>query len=157
MRTTLSKFWRVCNVWVWKDARSLALLLLAYLCLRMTLGYLIFPPSVEESRTSVTAVTWLEIYLPLWVYGSLWAITGIFCMVSAYRKSDTIALALFSGMNMLWVTSYAVDYFTSMMEGDSSRAWLTALLYLGFAALSTVVIPRFKNPYAAEISSLDDT
>lgn len=144
----LSRFLVACSrTIVWKESRSLLILVLAFFTFRMTLGYLIFPP-VRDSRTPSSAVTILESYLPLQAYGFAWLIITLILVVAAFTKHDAFALGTVTGMNTLWGLSYFWDF---LAADGSTRAWLTSLLYMGLVIL-TVVTSRIKNPYALEVS-----
>lgn len=146
LQTTLSKFSAACRRrFVWKETRSLLILVLAFFTFRMTLGYLIFPPARMGGSSAVTI---LESYLPIQVYGFLWLIVTVFLLSAAFIRGDAIALGLASGMNTLWFISYAWDFFAAL---GTSRAWLSALLYLGLVFL-TLVTSRVKNPFAVEVA-----
>lgn len=145
LRTMLIRFLDACRQrFVWKETRSLLLLVLAFYSSRMTLGFLIFPPSQSGDNNAVTI---LETYLPIQIYGALWLVVTLSLLWAAFTRSDALALGLHSGMNTLWFISYIWDFFA---DPGSSRAWMPALLYLGLVLL-TLVASREENPYALEV------
>ena len=149
MLNTYSKFWRVCrHGWVYKNERTWAIMFMAYLSVRLILGYLVFPPKGEDPKQ---ILTFLDNFAPLYVFGLAWVACFVVCCAQAFRKRDTIAMTLFACLNFLWFLSYAVDYFTSIVHKEYSRAWLSGLLYLGLGLMPALVISKIPNPYALEI------
>lgn len=150
MQNMFSKFWRVCrHGWVYKNERTWAIMFMAYFSTRLILGYLILPPSANKEPRQV--LTFLENFAPLQVFGAAWAFCFVVCCIQAFRKRDSFAMTLFACLNFLWFLSYAVDYFTSIINGEYSRAWLSGLLYLGLGLMPALVISKIPNPYALEI------
>lgn len=73
--------------------------------------------------------------IPLWVWGTLWALVGAACLVQAFMIRDRVAYVAAVFLLIMWAGLYFVAWATSIVE----RGWLSGLIYLALAGLTSVV------------------
>lgn len=84
---------------------------------------------------STTQTEALGRLVPLPVWGVMWAVTGLLCIVEAFRSVDWPAFIAAFASTMMW----SALYFTSWAMGIVDRGWSGGAVYLGFATLVAVV------------------
>src|SRR5215213_10409504 len=111
--------------------RGAFLLFLAEVDLIYALGML-FPTSLSLSYPTTRFLMQVS---PLWVWGLLWLVVGIICLIFAFREKDAIAYAAAMFLKVLWGLTFLLGWiFTGVERGyQSSAVWLT------FAAICLLI------------------
>lgn len=89
---------------------------------------LLFPS--REARASSSFDFFADV-LPLWVWGAMWGLVGLVCLVFAFRKHDQPAFASAMGLKVLWCGMYVGAQWTGAVE----RGYIAAAIWLALAAL----------------------
>lgn len=107
------------------DRRDGFLIPIGALALLLGYGYSVtrVPVGVHSSLHTATE------YVPLWVYGLGWAVTGVVSIVSAYSRRADVGFAAAVFMPTVWGLAYLIGWF----HGDSGRGWLTAAIFWALA------------------------
>lgn len=94
------------------------------------------------SDMSVTSLTYVEAWVPLWVWSFVWLAGFVFLTVSVFVNRLAIpAMSVFVGMHVLWGTSFIMSW----LFLETPRSWVTgtSVLIMGvFAAVLTILIER---------------
>lgn len=111
---------------------EMGLLILGVLGLARGISY--FPPMVDPHRPPAHALE--HIFNPP-VWGALWALAGIGCLVAIlWRRPQPLAVGAVVGMHFIWAVSF--------LAGDG-RGWVSALSYLCVFALAFWAFARGRR------------
>lgn len=121
--------------------RGYAMLSLALVAIFRAIDYL----KPAQPGYTPSALRELAAIIPTPVWGVLWAITGIWVLVAAFREKQAVALGLLAGMSFLWAIIYVVTAFFRGSNPDASAAWLAALGFITFAVI-VVALSKMINP-----------
>ncbi|MFI6883355.1 hypothetical protein [Streptosporangium canum] len=117
--------------------RGASLLFLALLDVVYALSLLGAPP---ETRAS-PGIAFLMLLLPLPVWAAVWGAVGALCLVQAFLRTDRMAFAAASLLKVAWGTVYLLGW----ALGDVPRGYVTATIWLGFAAW-VAIISGWREP-----------
>ncbi len=107
--------------------------LLFFALLDAIYAYSLYNPAPEVRRTGL--VQFVEAVAPLWVWGSLWALAGVFCLVYAFRRSDQRGFAAAIAIKVLWGVLCLLAMFNGVDRAYVSAAiWLAAAGWVGVVA-----------------------
>lgn len=120
MRITPDRLWRRLG------RRGVVLLFLALLDMLYPIGLAGQPAPARAGY---------ELIAPWQVWAGVWAVTGVLCGVGAFVVRDRVAFAAAVAVKILWGTASLVAW----VWGLSPRGWLSALVWLAFAAMIAVV------------------
>ncbi len=95
-------------------------------------SYSLFNPAPEVRRTA--SVLFVEGIAPLWVWGLLWAVAGVACLIGAFMKSDKWSFAAAIGIKSLW----GLIYLGAAIIG-LERAYLSAAIWLCLAIWVAII------------------
>lgn len=73
--------------------------------------------------------------LPLPVWGGLWALVGVVCLVSAFRKSDRVAYMCAVYLKVFWGLTFLLGW----ILGEVPRGYVSTAIWLVFASVVLVV------------------
>lgn len=80
-----------------------------------------------------------EAFFPIAVWGAVWTVAGVWCMVAAARPRSRRAaqpLGLGIGLQMIWGASFLASTVTGQMD----RGWVTATGYLVYGLTLTWIL-----------------
>lgn len=89
---------------------------------------LIFP---SWSARNSESFKFLSEVFPIYVWGSLWGIVGLICLVSAFIRSDKFGFSAAIGIKILWGSIYI----GAQVWGGVERGYVSAAIWLALAAL----------------------
>lgn len=76
-----------------------------------------------------------EVIAPWQVWAGLWALTGVICLVQAFVHRDRLAFTAAVAMKIGW----SAVAFLGWVGGVNPRGWLTAIVWLAFGGMVTVI------------------
>ncbi|RLP69317.1 hypothetical protein D9V30_08400 [Mycetocola reblochoni] len=120
--------------------RGAGLLAGAVYCLTRGLGYLPIAGDVPEKLPG--GLQLLATALSIEVWGGIWLCIGIVCALRAFSPNDALAWGLLVGIMAAWGAAYALGWGLSLLVSPGSREWLSALTYLGPAAIIAALSAR---------------
>jgi hypothetical protein len=133
-----------CSIWARIGRRGTTLLFLALVDF-VYAASLAFPqPEALRSPT----VRYIADIAPLWVWGGAWAAVGAVCLAGAFARRDRWAFAAAMGIKVLWGTTYLLGWALVGL----SRGWVSAVVWLGFAAFVGVVSSWPEVPVAVPVA-----
>jgi hypothetical protein len=97
-------------------------------------------------RPLVPLYAWMNDMMPIATWATLWALVGAICLVFAFRTYDTpafiaaVALKVGWGLLSLW----------GWLEGVVDRGWITAVIWLAFAAFVYLIAGGIPAPLRPE-------
>lgn len=104
------------------------MVILGLLTLARGVSYL--PPLKNQSSTSAHA---LEGIFPPMVWGAIWILIGLACLVAALLpKAVPLVFGAGVGLHAAWAFSFLGETFI----GDSARGYVSAISYIGLALLA---------------------
>ena len=118
--------------------RGAWLLWLAFLDFSYAFG-LINP--TRFAQTSPTLM-YLERWMPLNVWGYIWGIIAIICLVHAFRIKDAIGYGAAIGIKVGWATTFLLGW----LAGEVERGYLTFAIFITFAA-AVMLIAGWRENY----------
>jgi hypothetical protein len=91
----------------------------------------------------------LNYLLPVWVWGWIWFTTGLIVLGGAFARNDVWAFVCAS----LIKTAWAGLSFTLWVRGLQPNGWLSAVVWLAFAATVLLISswPEVWNPEIIEV------
>lgn len=95
---------------------------------------LIFGWSLLDPTPTVLAspgYRWLGSVLPVQVWGALWTVVGLLCLIGAFLREDSPAWVAAMAMKVMW----GVLWFCGWWLADLERGWVSAAVWLPMAAL----------------------
>lgn len=105
------------------NRRSEALLFFAALDFVYAYSLLVPLQPVNEQQQ------WMATKLPLWVWGGLWLIVGVLCLVFAFLIWDTIAFTAAVAIKVCW----AILSLFGWIDGAVPLGYVSAVIWLVFA------------------------
>lgn len=111
--------------------RGTALLFFAFL--DSVYAYGLYHPAPEYRRTS--SVLFLEAIAPLQLWGTLWLIAGILCLINAFRINDRIGFAGAIAVKVLW----GLLFLAGALVVHLDRAYISATLWLCMAGWIAII------------------
>ncbi|MCT2085031.1 hypothetical protein M3D75_02775 [Microbacterium enclense] len=118
-------------------ARGAALLVAGAYCVARGIAYLPLGSKPDVLPRGLELIANPPFTLEVW--GGLWAVAGLICLVLAFRVRDAIAWGALTGMMTAWGVAYLIGWFESLTLGVESREWLTATTYLGPAVIISLL------------------
>ena len=122
MRTTVG-LWRALLRRVGR--RGAALLFFAFLDLVYSVS--MFNPPREALRSPT--LLFVDSILPLWAWGVLWGITGLICLIHAFRINDKIGFTAAITLKTLWGSIFVYAAAAGLID----RAYVSAAIWLSLA------------------------
>ncbi|RFA12174.1 hypothetical protein B7R22_17245 [Subtercola boreus] len=123
--------------------RGAALLVAAVYCATRGIAYL--PPLIPNASYVPGSLSLIANFVPLPVWGGVWILVALFCLVCAFRHDDWPAWAGLVGMMVLWGSSYLIGSFITWAAGDFGREWIGAGSYLGPAVIIAILSPKIPD------------
>ncbi|GAA3416250.1 hypothetical protein GCM10018952_44340 [Streptosporangium vulgare] len=106
--------------------------------------YRLMFPSAETlaSPTNQSLASWM----PLPVWGAVWGVVGLLCLVQAFMASDRIAFAAASFLKVGWALANL-----AVCAWGVSQAWWSVVIWLVFARIVHVFakVPEQPDPAAS--------
>jgi hypothetical protein len=99
--------------------------LLFFALLDGVFAYAVFNPR----RPLNPQYVWLDSVLPLWVWGTLWAVTAAIALVYAFQPRDTLAFTVCISIKVGWGLLSLFGW----IAGADDRGYVSAMIWLGFA------------------------
>lgn len=121
-------------------SRGAVLLILAVIDFGIGLSWIF--PTPEQSRAQSTL--WREELAPSWVWGSLWLIVSVCCVIGAITRSHYIGFGAAVALKMLWATFE----FGGWQAGAITQGYRPGLIWVGYAALiAACAVLHEPRPY----------
>lgn len=100
----------------------------------------IFPTKDSTVRHTMS---WMPVWSPLWVCGLLWAAAGVIAALAAFRPlpQDRFGFEALAAVSWGWT----VAYIAAWVLGDSSRGWVSALIF-GLLGTAVITVSGMLNP-----------
>lgn len=118
----------------WFKTDEAGLTILALLTIIRGLSYA--PPLINPDRTPAH---YLEGWASPTVWAGIWVTAGIFCLAATFiPKLLPVAVGLAVGLHAAW----AMSFLMGTILGDTPRAWVSALNYLGVVFLALYAYGR---------------
>lgn len=136
------------SLWQRVGRRGTTLLFLATLDF-LVAGSLLRPPAEAGQTASVRYIADLA---PLPCWGALWAAVGVACLIGAFLRVDRWAYAAAMALKVLWGMTYLLGWALFGLD----RAWVSAVVWLAFAAFVYVVSTWPEPPVTKPIVEGDD-
>lgn len=111
--------------------RGASLLFLGLLDLVIATSLIVIPPEVQASA----GFLFVGDLLPLTVWGAIWAAVGVLCLVQAFMRMDRVAYAAATLLKCVYGLLYLIGFAT----GEIPRGYVSAVIWLGFAAWLAVL------------------
>lgn len=112
--------------WLGSDEAGLAIIG----ALSATRGVSYVPPFVNPDRS---ATHWLEALLPIQAWAVVWLGLAVMCVAAiVWRRMVVPAVGAVVALHTLW----ALSFIMGTLAADKPRAWVSALGYVGIAALA---------------------
>lgn len=136
------------GLWLRVGRRGTTLLFLAVLDFLFA-GSLFRPPAGSAQSPTLRYIADLA---PLPCWGALWAAVGVACLVGAFLRVDRWAYAAAMALKVLWGTTYLLGWALFGLD----RGWVSAVIWLAFAAFVYVVSTWPEPPIVEPIVEADD-
>lgn len=106
--------------------------------------------SPDEATRRTPLFRWFISIGPLWLWASLWAVTGLLCLVYAFRRKDTVGFTAAITTKVLWGLACSFGW----LIGGVERGYVSAAVWLAAAALVWVIggWPEFDDERGASWS-----
>lgn len=92
---------------------------------------------------SPRSLTYVEAWLPLWVWGWVWIAGFVFLAAAIFVPRLAIpSMSVFVGMHMLW----GVSFLMSWIFLDTPRSWVTGSSILALALFAAVLTMLIEKP-----------
>ncbi|OFQ48488.1 hypothetical protein HMPREF2935_00655 [Corynebacterium sp. HMSC076D02] len=118
----------------WFKSDEAGLTILALLTIIRGLSYV--PPLINPARTPAH---YLEVWASPTLWAAIWVTAGIFCLAATFiPKLLPVAVGLAVGLHAAW----AMSFLMGTILGDTPRAWVSALNYLGVVFLALYAYGR---------------
>lgn len=118
--------------------RGASLLFVGMLSLVVALSVADPPP---EARASPGYV-FLDDILPLRAWAAIWAVSGITCLVQAFRHDDRLAFSAAVAVIVTWGTLYVVGSLT----GVNPRGWVLGGVFIALGGWLALISSWAENP-----------
>lgn len=112
-----------------------ALLDLVYACALLT-----------AARPLTTFYAWMDEILPLAAWAACWAAVGVVCLVFAFVRRDTTAFMAAVAIKVGW----GLPALLGWIHGDVPLGYLSAVIWLGFAAFVYLIAGGIPPPVQSE-------
>lgn len=87
--------------WIARRVGRRGATLLTLATVDLVIGVLLINPDLHDQTVRVPSYR-LIVYVPLPVWGCIWIVVGLVCLVSAWRRSDRLAFGLAIMIKLLW-------------------------------------------------------
>ena len=86
-------------------------------------------------------VQWRSEIVPSQVFGGLWALIGVMCIVAAFRKADSLGFGATTFLFMFW----AMTELGAWIDHQAPQGYLSAATWATFGVLS-LILSRIQDP-----------
>ncbi|WP_433363964.1 hypothetical protein [Streptosporangium sp. CA-115845] len=113
--------------------------LLALALIDLVQCYRLSFPTAETLASTTTQ--FLAIVLPLPVWGAIWGVGGVLCLVQAFMASDRFAFAAASTLKVGWALTHVAAWVWGVPQ-----AWWSVAIWLVFARVVHVIAKVPERP-----------
>lgn len=103
--------------------------LLFFTTLDVIYGMSLLAPT--SSVTTTSGYRWLASVFPLQVWGGIWLLVGVLCLVGAFVHEDSVAWVAAMSIKVMWGALWFLGWAIAGVE----RGWVSATVWLAMAAL----------------------
>ncbi len=89
----------------------------------------------DRASRSTPQFTWLASVAPLWAWALLWGVTGLICLVHAFRRRDRWGFTAAITLKVLWGVACAGGW----LVGGVDRGYVSGTVWLFFAGFVWVI------------------
>lgn len=114
--------------------------LLFFGCVDLVYALSLALPGTELARGSM--FMWLAGLAPLWVWGAMWGVVGLLCLLFAFRRQDYPGYAAATLLKVFW----GLVCLGGWLFGDVQRGYASAAVWLGLAYLMLRVLCPWPEP-----------